>query len=68
MTQAPPATPLMSSYFPAGEHGFSRAPLLISGATEAVVIDDGLTHSDGRVVADASQGDGQAPDAQPERP
>jgi hypothetical protein len=32
-------------HFPAGEHGFFRAPVLISGAREAVSIDGGTTGS-----------------------
>ncbi len=39
--------------FPAGEHGFFRAPVLLSGATEAVLIDGGFTLPDGRALAEA---------------
>lgn len=39
-------------HFPAGEHGFFRAPVLLSGANEAVLIDAGFTLSDGQAVAD----------------
>lgn len=39
--------------FPAGEHGFFRAPVLLWGATEAVLVDGGFTLPDGRALADA---------------
>lgn len=40
-------------YFPADDSGFLRAPVLVKGATEAVLIDGGFTLSDGQAVADA---------------
>jgi glyoxylase-like metal-dependent hydrolase (beta-lactamase superfamily II) len=40
-------------HFPAGEHGFFRAPVLISGAREAILIDGGFTLSDGKALAEA---------------
>ncbi|SCX17193.1 Arsenate reductase, glutaredoxin family [Agrobacterium sp. DSM 25558] len=40
-------------HFPAGENGFFRAPVLISGAKEAILIDGGFTLSDGKAIADA---------------
>jgi len=40
-------------HFPAGEHGFYRAPVLVSGAREAVLIDGGFTLADGRALAEA---------------
>lgn len=43
---------LLWKHFPAGATGFFRAPVLVSGATEAVLIDGGFTLSDGRSVAD----------------
>lgn len=46
-------------HFPAGEHGFFRAPVLVTGATEAVLIDSGFTLSDGRAVAEAVQQSGK---------
>lgn len=46
-------------HFPAGEQGFYRAPVLISGATEAVLIDGGFTLSDGRAVAEAIRATGK---------
>jgi glyoxylase-like metal-dependent hydrolase (beta-lactamase superfamily II) len=40
-------------HFPAGPNGFFRAPVLLSGTTEALLIDGGFTLSDGKAVADA---------------
>jgi hypothetical protein len=40
-------------HFPAGPNGFFRAPVLLSGATEALLIDGGFTLSDGKAVANA---------------
>ena len=37
-------------HFPAGEHGFFRAPVLISGAQEAILIDGGFTFPDGKAL------------------
>ena len=53
--QAAPAgtSPLQWTHFPADESGFSRAPVLLSGAQEAMLIDGGFTLSDGRAVAAA---------------
>ncbi|WP_170975831.1 MBL fold metallo-hydrolase [Rhizobium sp. FY34] len=47
------AAGLTWTHFPAGQNGFFRAPVLISGATEAVLIDGGFTLSDGKAVAEA---------------
>lgn len=52
-------TELTWQHFPAGEHGFFRAPVLISGTREAVLIDAGFTLSDGLAVADAIKGSGK---------
>jgi len=41
------------THFPAGPNGFFRAPVLLSGATEALLVDGGFTLSDGKAVADA---------------
>ncbi len=41
------------THFPAGENGFFRAPVLIQGDTEAVLIDAGFTLPDGRALAEA---------------
>ncbi|WP_175367693.1 MBL fold metallo-hydrolase [Tardiphaga robiniae] len=46
-------------HIPAGEKGFFRAPVLISGASEAVLIDGGFTYPDGRAVADAIKATGK---------
>jgi glyoxylase-like metal-dependent hydrolase (beta-lactamase superfamily II) len=59
MTQPPAATPLIWRHFPAGEQGFYRAPVLVTGATEAVLIDGGFTYSDGRSVADVIKATGK---------
>lgn len=59
MARSHPATPIVWRHFPAGELGFYRAPVLIVGATEAVLIDGGFTYSDGRAVADAIRATGK---------
>jgi glyoxylase-like metal-dependent hydrolase (beta-lactamase superfamily II) len=46
-------------HFPAGEHGFYRAPVLIAGAREAVLIDAGFTFSDGKALAAAIKNTGK---------
>ncbi|TIM61080.1 MAG: MBL fold metallo-hydrolase, partial [Mesorhizobium sp.] len=46
-------------HFPAGENGFFRAPVLITGASEALLIDGGFTYSDGRAVAEAIKATGK---------
>ncbi|WAH65038.1 MBL fold metallo-hydrolase [Xanthomonas hortorum] len=45
-------TQLTWKHFPAGEHGFFRAPVLISGEREAVLIDGGFTLPDGKALAE----------------
>ena len=45
-------TPLQWTHFPAGERGFFRAPVLLSGAREAILIDGGFSLPDGRAVAE----------------
>lgn len=57
MGRAAPA--LTWTHFPAGEKGFFRAPVLISGATEAVLIDGGFTFPNGKDVADAIKATGK---------
>jgi glyoxylase-like metal-dependent hydrolase (beta-lactamase superfamily II) len=47
-------------HFPAGESGFFRAPVLISGGRDAVLIDGGFTLSDGKAVANAIANSGKA--------
>jgi glyoxylase-like metal-dependent hydrolase (beta-lactamase superfamily II) len=46
-------------HFPAGQNGFFRAPVLLSGATEALLIDGGFTLSDGKALADAITANGK---------
>lgn len=53
------STPLTWKHFPAGEHGFFRAPVLISGANEAVLIDGGFTLPDGKALAQAIKASGK---------
>jgi glyoxylase-like metal-dependent hydrolase (beta-lactamase superfamily II) len=52
-------TQLTWKHFPAGEHGFFRAPVLISGARDAVLIDGGFTLSDGKALAEAIKSSGK---------
>ncbi|HEY8026974.1 MAG TPA: MBL fold metallo-hydrolase [Burkholderiaceae bacterium] len=46
-------------HFPAGQNGFFRSPVLLSGATEAILIDGGFTLPDGKAVADAVAASGK---------
>jgi glyoxylase-like metal-dependent hydrolase (beta-lactamase superfamily II) len=46
-------------HFPAGENGFFRAPILVTGPREAVLIDGGFTLPDGRAVAEAIKATGK---------
>jgi len=46
-------------HFPAGPNGFFRAPVLVSGASEAVLIDAGFTLSDGKALAEAIKATGK---------
>lgn len=46
-------TGLSWKHFPAGEHGFFRAPVLITGEKEALLIDAGFTFSDGKALVEA---------------
>jgi glyoxylase-like metal-dependent hydrolase (beta-lactamase superfamily II) len=50
---------LSLKHLPAGEHGFFRAPILVSGATEAVLIDGGFTLSDGAAVVEEIKASGK---------
>lgn len=43
----------------AGEKGFFRAPVIITGSSEALLIDGGFTYTDGRAVADAIKATGK---------
>ena len=53
------ASVLTWTHFPAGENGFFRAPVLITGATEAVLIDGGFTFPDGTALAEAIKATGK---------
>jgi glyoxylase-like metal-dependent hydrolase (beta-lactamase superfamily II) len=46
-------------HFPAGEHGFFRAPVLLTDETEAFLVDGGFTFDDGRTVAAAIKATGK---------
>jgi glyoxylase-like metal-dependent hydrolase (beta-lactamase superfamily II) len=52
-------TKLTWKHFPAGENGFFRAPVLISGAHEAILIDGGFTLPDGKALVQAIQASGK---------
>ena len=52
-------TALTWKHFHAGENGFFRAPVLIAGARDAVLIDGGFTLSDGKALAEAIKGSGK---------
>jgi glyoxylase-like metal-dependent hydrolase (beta-lactamase superfamily II) len=53
------SAPLHWKHYPAGEHGFFRAPVLLSGAREAILIDGGFSLPDGRAVADDIKASGK---------
>jgi glyoxylase-like metal-dependent hydrolase (beta-lactamase superfamily II) len=46
-------------HFPAGPNGFFRAPVLLTGAKEAVLIDGGFSLPDGRALAEAIKSSGK---------
>jgi len=46
-------------HYPAGPNGFFRAPVLITGSTEALLIDGGFTLSDGHLLAEAVRNSGK---------
>lgn len=50
---------LTFKHLPAGQNGFFRAPVLISGETEAVLIDGGFTYADGRATVEAIKATGK---------
>ncbi|QHQ34416.1 MBL fold metallo-hydrolase [Algicella marina] len=54
------ANGLTWTHFPAGESGFFRAPVLVQGATEAVLIDGGFTLPDGRALAKEIEATGKS--------
>lgn len=43
----------------AGDKGFFRAPVIITGSSEALLIDGGFNYADGRAVADAIKATGR---------
>ena len=47
------------THFPAGPNGFFRAPVLLTGPTEALLIDGGFNYPDGRALADAIKATGK---------
>ncbi len=53
------AAGLMWKHMPAGQNGFFRAPVLLSGASEAVLIDGGFTFPDGRATVEAIKASGK---------
>ncbi|RCS22181.1 MBL fold metallo-hydrolase [Phyllobacterium salinisoli] len=46
-------------HFPAGPNGFFRAPVLVSGPAEALLIDGGFTYPDGNALAEAIKATGK---------
>ena len=52
-------TGLTLKHFPAGEHGFFRAPVFISGTRDAILIDGGFTLADGEALAKAITNSGK---------
>ena len=52
-------TNLSWRHFPTDEHGFFRAPVLISGEREAILIDGGFTFPDGNALVEAIKGGGK---------
>ncbi|RYF60191.1 MAG: MBL fold metallo-hydrolase [Comamonadaceae bacterium] len=59
LTAQAASAPLAWKHFPAGEQGFFRAPILIAGQREALLIDAGFTLSDGEALAQAIQASGK---------
>jgi glyoxylase-like metal-dependent hydrolase (beta-lactamase superfamily II) len=58
LANAAPAK-LTWKHLPAGPNGFFRAPVLLSGPTEAVLIDGGFSYPDGRALADTIKASGK---------
>ncbi len=50
---------LSFKHFPAGPNGFFRAPVLVTGPTEALLIDGGFSYPDGRALVDAIKASGK---------
>lgn len=53
------STKLSWKHFPAGPNGFFRAPVLLTGPTEALLIDGGFTYPDGRALVEAIKASGK---------
>ena len=53
------ASKLAFKHFPAGPNGFFRAPVLVTGPTEALLIDGGFSYPDGRALVDAIKASGK---------
>jgi glyoxylase-like metal-dependent hydrolase (beta-lactamase superfamily II) len=53
------AASLSWRHFPADERGFLRAPVLLTGDKEAILIDGGFTLSDGRALVEAIKATGK---------
>lgn len=47
-------------HFPAGQSGFFRAPVLLTGPSEALLIDGGFTYPDGRALVEAIKATGKS--------
>jgi glyoxylase-like metal-dependent hydrolase (beta-lactamase superfamily II) len=58
-TRTMSAAGLTWKHFPAGPNGFFRAPVLLTEAREALLIDGGFTLPDGRALADAIKASGK---------
>lgn len=59
ISRATTGSSLSWRHFPAGGTGFFRAPVLVSGVDDAVLIDGGFTYPDGRAVAEAIKATGR---------
>jgi glyoxylase-like metal-dependent hydrolase (beta-lactamase superfamily II) len=46
-------------HIPAGQNGFFRAPVLLTGPSEALLIDGGFSYPDGRAVVEAIKASGK---------
>ncbi|MBX5273222.1 MBL fold metallo-hydrolase [Rhizobium sp. NLR17b] len=59
MTPDAQSSKLSWTHFPAGQNGFFRAPVLLTGPTEAVLIDGGFNYPDGKALAEAIKATGK---------
>jgi len=60
MTNSIQNSRLSWTHFPAGGNGFFRASVLLTGPTEALLIDGGFTHSDGHALVKAVKATGKS--------